>query len=145
MGAVMNGMSLHGGIRPFGGTFLIFSDYMRPAVRLAALMGQPVVYVWTHDSIGLGEDGPTHQPIEQLAALRAMPNLLDLRPGDAAETEIAWRVAMERGDGPDLPGAVAAERAGARSADPVKARWRRRRVCAAAATSSPKRRAARRR
>jgi transketolase len=102
MGAVMNGMSLHGGIRPFGGTFLIFSDYMRPAIRLAALMEQPVVYVFTHDSIGLGEDGPTHQPIEQLASLRAIPNLLDLRPCDAAETEIAWRVAMERSDGPSL-------------------------------------------
>jgi transketolase len=100
MGAVMNGMSLHGGVRPFGGTFLIFSDYMRPAIRLAALMGQPVVYVFTHDSIGLGEDGPTHQPIEQLASLRAVPNLLDLRPCDAAETEVAWRVAMERSNGP---------------------------------------------
>ncbi len=100
MGAVMNGMSLHGGVRPFGGTFLIFSDYMRPAIRLAALMEQPVVYVFTHDSIGLGEDGPTHQPIEQLASLRAIPNLLDLRPCDAAETEIAWRVAVERTDGP---------------------------------------------
>ncbi len=102
MGAVMNGMALHGGIRPFGGTFLIFSDYMRPAIRLAALMEQPVVYVFTHDSIGLGEDGPTHQPIEQLASLRAIPNLLDLRPCDSAETEIAWRVAMERSDGPSL-------------------------------------------
>jgi transketolase len=102
MGAVMNGMALHGGIRPFGGTFLIFSDYMRPAVRLAALMGQSVVYVFSHDSIGLGEDGPTHQPIEQLASLRAIPNLLDLRPGDAAETEIAWRVAIERADGPSF-------------------------------------------
>jgi len=100
MGAVMNGMSLHGGVRPFGGTFLIFSDYLRPAIRLAALMEQPVVYVFTHDSIGLGEDGPTHQPSEQLASLRAIPNLLDLRPGDAAETEVAWRVAMERTDGP---------------------------------------------
>jgi transketolase len=100
MGAVMNGMALHGGVRPFGGTFLIFSDYMRPAIRLAAIMGQPVVYVFTHDSIGLGEDGPTHQPIEHLASLRAIPNLLDLRPCDAAETEIAWRVAMERTDGP---------------------------------------------
>jgi transketolase len=100
MGAVMNGMSLHGGIRPFGGTFLIFSDYMRPAIRLASLMGQPVVYVFSHDSIGLGEDGPTHQPIEQLASLRAMPGLMDMRPGDAAETEIAWRVAIERADGP---------------------------------------------
>jgi len=100
MASVMNGMALHGGVRPFAGTFLIFSDYMRPAMRLAALMEQPVVYVFTHDSIGLGEDGPTHQPIEQLAALRAMPNLCDLRPGDAAETEIAWRVAVERSDGP---------------------------------------------
>lgn len=100
MGAVMNGMSLHGGVRPFGGTFLVFSDYMRPAIRLAALMGQPVVYVFTHDSIGLGEDGPTHQPVEHLAALRAIPNLVDLRPGDSAETAVAWRIAMERTDGP---------------------------------------------
>jgi len=100
MGAIMSGMALHGGVRPFGGTFLIFSDYMRPAIRLAALMGQPVIYVFSHDSIGLGEDGPTHQPVEQLAALRAIPELLDLRPGDAAETEIAWRVAIERTDGP---------------------------------------------
>ena len=102
MGSVMNGMSLHGGVRPFGGTFLIFSDYMRPAIRLAALMDQPVVYVFSHDSIGLGEDGPTHQPIEQLSSLRAIPQLLDLRPGDAAETEIAWRVAIERTDGPSF-------------------------------------------
>ncbi len=100
MGAIMNGMALHGGVRPFGGTFLIFSDYMRPAIRLAALMAQPVVYVFSHDSIGLGEDGPTHQPIEQIASLRAIPNLLDLRPGDGPETEVAWRVAMERSDGP---------------------------------------------
>ncbi len=100
MGAVMNGMALHGGVRPFGGTFLVFSDYMRPAIRLAAMMGQPVVYVFTHDSIGLGEDGPTHEPVEHLAALRAMPGLVDLRPGDAAETAIAWRVAIERTDGP---------------------------------------------
>jgi len=100
MGAIMNGMALHGGLRPFGGTFLIFSDYMRPAIRLAALMGQPIIYVFSHDSIGLGEDGPTHQPIEQLASLRAVPELCDLRPGDAAETEIAWRVAVERADGP---------------------------------------------
>jgi transketolase len=100
MGGVMNGMALHGGVRPFGGTFLVFSDYMRPAIRLAALMGQPVVYVFTHDSIGLGEDGPTHQPVEQLAALRAVPGLVDLRPGDAAETAVAWQVAVERSDGP---------------------------------------------
>ena len=102
MASIMNGMALHGGIRPFGGTFLIFSDYMRPAIRLAALMGQSVIYVFTHDSIGLGEDGPTHQPVEQLAALRAMPNLCDLRPGDAVETEIAWRVAIERTEGPSF-------------------------------------------
>ncbi|HSW29408.1 MAG TPA: transketolase [Longimicrobiales bacterium] len=100
MGAVMNGMCLHGGVRPFGGTFLVFSDYMRPAIRLAALMGQPAVFVFTHDSIGLGEDGPTHQPVEHLAALRAIPGLVDLRPGDAAETEVAWRLAVERTDGP---------------------------------------------
>ena len=102
MASIMNGMALHGGIRPFGGTFLIFSDYMRPAIRLAALMGQSVIYVFTHDSIGLGEDGPPHQPVEQLAALRAVPNLCDLRPGDAAETEIAWRVAIERTEGPSF-------------------------------------------
>lgn len=100
MGSIMNGMALHGGVRPFGGTFLIFSDYMRPAIRLAALMEQPVIHVFTHDSIGLGEDGPTHQPVEQLAALRAIPNLLDLRPADGPETEVAWRVAVERADGP---------------------------------------------
>jgi len=100
MAGVMNGLALHGGIRPFGGTFLIFSDYMRPSIRLAALMGLPVTYVFTHDSIGLGEDGPTHQPIEHLMSLRAMPNLLDLRPADAAETAVAWRIAMERTDGP---------------------------------------------
>jgi transketolase len=102
MGSVMNGMALHGGVRPFGGTFLIFSDYMRPAIRLAALMGQPVIYVFSHDSIGLGEDGPTHQPIEQLASLRAIPGLMDLRPGDGPETEVAWRVAIERTDGPSF-------------------------------------------
>ncbi len=100
MGAIMNGMALHGGVWPFGGTFLIFSDYMRPAIRLAAMMGLPVRYVFSHDSIGLGEDGPTHQPIEQLAALRAVPGLMDLRPADMAETVEAWRVAMERTDGP---------------------------------------------
>jgi transketolase len=100
MGSIMNGMTLHGGVRPYAGTFLIFSDYMRPAIRLAAFMGQPVIYVFSHDSIGLGEDGPTHQPIEQMAALRAIPNVMDLRPGDGPETEMAWRVAMERTDGP---------------------------------------------
>ena len=100
MASIMNGMVLHGGVRPYAGTFLIFSDYMRPAIRLAGLMGLPVIHVFSHDSIGLGEDGPTHQPIEQLGSLRMIPNVLDLRPGDAAETEIAWRVAIERTDGP---------------------------------------------
>lgn len=102
MGSIMNGMTLHGGVRTYAGTFLIFSDYMRPAIRLAGLMGLPVTYVFSHDSIGLGEDGPTHQPIEQMASLRAIPNVMDLRPGDGPETEIAWRVAIERGDGPSF-------------------------------------------
>ncbi|MDE0121586.1 MAG: transketolase [Gemmatimonadota bacterium] len=102
MGALMNGMALHGGVQPFGGTFLIFSDYMRPAIRLAALMGLPVIYVFTHDSIGLGEDGPTHQPIEQLAALRAIPGLLDLRPADGPETVEAWRAALRYREGPSF-------------------------------------------
>jgi transketolase len=100
MGAILNGIALHGPTRPYGGTFLVFSDYMRPAVRLAALMQSSVVYVWTHDSIGLGEDGPTHQPIEHLAALRAIPGLAVLRPGDANETAHAWRAALERPEGP---------------------------------------------
>ncbi|WP_225727464.1 MULTISPECIES: transketolase [unclassified Nocardia] len=96
MGAILNGIALHGPTRPYGGTFLVFSDYMRPAVRLAALMRVPSVYVWTHDSIGLGEDGPTHQPIEHLAALRAIPGLNVVRPGDANETAFAWRTILER-------------------------------------------------
>ncbi len=100
MGAILNGLVLHGGYRPYGGTFLVFSDYMRGAVRLAALMGIPVVYVWTHDSIAIGEDGPTHQPVEHLMSLRALPNLWVIRPADAAETAIAWRMALERSDGP---------------------------------------------
>ena len=100
MAAVLNGLALHGGIRPYGSTFLVFADYMRPAIRLAALMGLPVIYVFTHDSIWLGEDGPTHQPIEHLAALRAIPNLAVVRPADANETAAAWRVAVERRDGP---------------------------------------------
>ena len=102
MGAVMNGMALHGGVHPFGGTFLVFSDYMRPAIRLAALMGLPVTYVFTHDSIGLGEDGPTHQPVEHLAALRAIPRLLDLRPADGPETVEAWRAALRHREGPSF-------------------------------------------
>ena len=100
MAAAMNGMALHGGIRPFGGTFLIFSDYMRPAVRLAALMKAPTIFVWSHDSIGQGEDGPTHQPVEHLASVRAMPNLLLIRPADANETMEAWRVALTHHDRP---------------------------------------------
>ncbi len=100
MGALLNGMALHGGVIPYGGTFLVFSDYMRPAVRLAALMEQRVVYVWTHDSVWIGEDGPTHQPVEHLLALRAIPNLVVIRPCDANETAAAWRVALERREGP---------------------------------------------
>jgi len=96
MGAILNGIALHGGTRPYGGTFLVFSDYMRPSVRLAALMELPVTYVWTHDSIGLGEDGPTHQPIEHLWSLRNIPHLEVVRPGDANETVIAWRTILER-------------------------------------------------
>ena len=94
MGAVLNGIALHGPTRPYGGTFLVFSDYMRPAVRLAALQELPVTYVWTHDSIGLGEDGPTHQPVEHLAALRAIPGLDVVRPADANETVAAWRTLL---------------------------------------------------
>ncbi|HEX6871964.1 MAG TPA: transketolase [Micromonosporaceae bacterium] len=100
MGAILNGIVLHGGTRPYGGTFLVFSDYMRPAVRLAALMKLPVIYVWTHDSIGLGEDGPTHQPVEHLSALRTIPGLDVVRPADANETAWAWRLALEHTDRP---------------------------------------------
>ena len=100
MGAIMNGMGLHGGVIPYGGTFLVFSDYMRPAIRLAALMGVQAIYVFTHDSIGLGEDGPTHQPVEHLAALRCIPNLLVLRPADADEVSEAWRTALKHRTGP---------------------------------------------
>nr|WP_271209601.1 transketolase [Rhodococcus wratislaviensis] len=100
MGSILNGIALHGPTRPYGGTFLVFSDYMRPAVRLAALMNTPVIYVWTHDSIGLGEDGPTHQPIEHLASLRNIPNVAVIRPGDANETSQAWRAAIEHTTGP---------------------------------------------
>ncbi len=101
MGSIVNGLALHGGIlKPYGSTFLVFSDYMRPAVRLSALSALPVVWVWTHDSIGLGEDGPTHQPVEHYAALRAIPNLWFVRPADANETVQAWKLALEREDGP---------------------------------------------
>jgi transketolase len=100
MGAILNGIAVHGGTRPFGGTFLTFSDYMRPSVRLAALMRLPVTYVWTHDSIGLGEDGPTHQPIEHVAALRAIPGLDVVRPADANETAACWQAVLSRTDRP---------------------------------------------
>jgi transketolase len=100
MAGIMNGLALHGGIIPYGGTFLIFSDYMRPSQRLASLMHQRVIYVFTHDSIGLGEDGPTHQPIEQLTALRAIPGFTMVRPADATETAEAWRFALKHKNGP---------------------------------------------
>ena len=100
MGAALNGMSVHGGVRVYGGTFFTFSDYMRGSIRLAALSEYPVIYVFTHDSIGLGEDGPTHQPVEHLAAMRAIPNMVVIRPGDANESVVAWQVAMERAHGP---------------------------------------------
>jgi transketolase len=102
MAACLNGIAAHGGLRPFGSTFLVFSDYMKPAIRLAAIMRLPVIYIGTHDSIGLGEDGPTHQPVEHLAMLRAIPNLVTIRPADATETIEAWRVAMERRAGPTM-------------------------------------------
>ena len=109
MGSIMNGIALHGGTRVYGGTFLVFSDYMRPPVRLAALMQLPTIYVWTHDSIGLGEDGPTHQPIEHLASLRAIPGLDVVRPADANETAVAWRTVLEHND---RPAALALSRQG---------------------------------
>ena len=114
MGAILNGLVVHGGFRAFGATFFVFSDYMRPAVRLACIMGLPVIYVWTHDSIGLGEDGPTHQPIEHLASLRAMPHMRVIRPADATETVEAWRLALERTRRAGRPRALAAEAARAR-------------------------------
>ena len=110
MGGILNGLSNHGGLRPYGATFFVFCDYARPTLRVAALMGAPVIYVLlmgapviyvlTHDSFHVGEDGPTHEPIEQLPALRAMPNICDLRPADATETAVAWKVALDRKDGP---------------------------------------------
>ncbi|MDH5607829.1 MAG: transketolase, partial [Anaerolineae bacterium] len=100
MGSIMNGIAAHGGLIPFGGTFLVFSDYMRPAVRMAAMMKLNVIYVFTHDSIGLGEDGPTHQPVEHLASLRAIPGLTLIRPADGGETIEAWKSALTRRQGP---------------------------------------------
>ena len=127
MGGVLNGLAAHGGVFPYGGTFLIFSDYMRPAIRLAALSHFPVIYVFTHDSIGLGEDGPTHQPIEHLASLRAMPGLVVIRPSDANETVMAWRAALERRDGPT---ALVLTRQNLPVFDRERARRRRRGCCA---------------
>lgn len=115
MAAAMNGIALHGNTRIYGGTFLVFSDYMRNAVRLSALMHLPVTYVWTHDSIGLGEDGPTHQPVEHLASLRAIPGLNVVRPADANETTIAWREILKRGKkdfGKSAPHGLALSRQG---------------------------------
>jgi transketolase len=100
MAAILNGLTVHGGLRAYGGTFLVFSDYMKHSVRLAALMKTPTIFVFTHDSIGLGEDGPTHQPVEQVAGLRAIPNLAVFRPADAAETLASWKAALRRKDGP---------------------------------------------
>ena len=121
MGAICNGIAYHGGLRPFCATFLVFSDYMRPAVRVAAIARLPVVYVFTHDSVFVGEDGPTHEPVEHLAALRAIPNLLVLRPGDSEETEVAWRMAIERRDGPT---ALALTRQGIAVYPKADAQWR---------------------
>src|SRR5438477_3304669 len=102
MASAMNGIAVHGGLIPYGGTFLTFSDYARPSIRLAAFMGIRVVYVMTHDSIGLGEDGPTHQPVEHLAALRAIPNMRVFRPADATETAECWQLALENRKGPSV-------------------------------------------
>src|SRR5690349_2113471 len=121
MAAMGNGMLYHGGIRSFVSTFFVFSDYMRPSVRLAALNKQPAIFVWTHDSIGLGEDGPTHQPVEHLMALRAMPNLTVFRPADGNETAVGWKLALARTQSPtglvlsrqDLPTVTAAGAPGA--------------------------------
>ena len=132
MCAAANGMALHGGLIPYTGTFFVFTDYMRPAIRIGAIMRQRVIHVLTHDSIGLGEDGPTHQPIEHLASLRAMPNLHVFRPADAMETAECWELAIRRTDGPSLlvltpPGAAgAAHRYRPRTAAPAAATcWRR--------------------
>ncbi|HHN63764.1 MAG TPA: transketolase, partial [Nitrospirae bacterium] len=100
MAAALNGMALNGGVIPYGGTFLVFSDYMRPAIRLAAMMHQHVIYIFTHDSIGLGEDGPTHQPVEQLSSLRVIPDFTEIRPADANETREAWKIALQHTRGP---------------------------------------------
>ena len=135
MAAAMNGISAHGGFAPAGGTFLCFTDYARPSMRIAALSHTPVVYIMTHDSIGLGEDGPTHQPVEHLAALRAMPNMRVFRPADAVETAECWQLALENTTGPDSAGLVAPKSdAGAHVAAP--------RTCAVMAAMSWSRRKA---
>jgi transketolase len=121
MAAICNGIAYHGGLRPYCATFLVFSDYMRGAMRVAAVAKLPVIYVLTHDSIFVGEDGPTHEPVEHLAALRAIPNLLVLRPGDAEETEMAWRIAVEKRDGPS---ALALTRQGIAVYPKADSQWR---------------------
>ena len=141
MGSILNGITAHGGTRPYGGTFLVFSDYMRGAVRLSALMKLPVIYVWTHDSIGLGEDGPTHQPIEHLSALRAIHGLDVVRPADANETAWAWRGALEH---TDRPTALALSRQNLPTIDRSQVRVAPR-ASSRAATSCPRRPAASRR
>ena len=128
MAAAMNGMALHGGIIPYSGTFLVFSDYCRPSIRLAALMGERVIHVMTHDSIGLGEDGPTHQPVEHLAALRAIPNLLVFRPCDAVETARVLAAGAGSERPPERAGADAAEPAAAQPEFPRQQPLRRRRL-----------------
>ena len=133
MGAALNGMAAHGGVIPFGGTFLVFSDYNRPAIRIAALSGFRSIFVFTHDSVGLGEDGPTHQPIEHLAALRAMPQLNVIRPADANETAMAWKVAIEHRR-PDRARVLAAGGAASRRHRRTAARE----ACCGARTSSAK-------
>jgi transketolase len=112
MGAILNGMALHGGLIPYGGTFLVFSDYMRPPMRLAAMNSLPVIYVFTHDSIAMGEDGPTHQPVEQLLGLRSIPGMVVIRPADANETVAAWRIAIEA----KRPGRIGVDASGASGA-----------------------------
>ena len=145
MGAILNGIALHGLTRPYGGTFLVFSDYMRGSVRLAALMGLPVTFVWTHDSIGLGEDGPTHQPVEHLWALRAIPGLDVVRPGDANETVVAWRTILERTDRPGRAWPSAGRTCRSSTGPRTALAWPAPRVPPRAATCSPRPTAVRRR
>ncbi len=138
MAAEMNGIALHGNTRVYGGTFLVFSDYMRNAVRMSALMQLPVTYVWTHDSIGLGEDGPTHQPVEHLAALRAIPGLNVVRPADANETAIAWAEILKRHSTHPAPHGLALTRQGVPTYEPNPDAARGGYVLAEASTGSPR-------